>query len=182
MLLFIFKVNMVIDKIFVSFCNFDDVIFWKEEFLNVKEENLMYDIKLFNGEFLSCFLSKKEIEYCLDLQYIKDNFIDIKKIGVGGFGLVYEVVYIIENRKYVFKFVKIFFLDFDKNEVKILVLFKYFNVFRYYIFWIILFNECNFCLKGFGFKNLDSIVFFEKDVKLRNDKILEIDCGVCLVI
>lgn len=108
---------MVIDSIFVSCCNFD--------------ENLMEEIILFDGEFLSCFFSEEEIDSCLNFQYIIYNFIDLKKIGVGGFGLVYEVVYMIENRKYVFKFVKIFFLDFDEREVKILVLFDYFNVFRY---------------------------------------------------
>lgn len=102
---------MVIDFIFVSCCNFD--------------ENLMEEIILFDGEFFSCFFSEEEIDNCLDFLYIKYNFIDLKKIGVGGFGLVYEVVYIIEDKKYVFKFVKIFFLDFDKWEVKILVLFNY---------------------------------------------------------
>lgn len=102
---------MVIDSIFVSCCNFD--------------ENLMEEIILFDGEFLSCFFSEEEFDNCLDFLYIKYNFIDLKKIGVGGFGLVYEVVYIIEDKKYVFKFVKIFFLDFDKWEVKILVLFNY---------------------------------------------------------
>lgn len=173
---------MVIDFIFVSCCNFD--------------ENLMEEIILFDGEFLSCFFSEEEIDNCLDFLYIEYNFIDLKKIGVGGFGLVYEVVYIIEDKKYVFKFVKIFFLDFDKWEVKILVLFNYLNVFRYYIFWIILFYKWSFCLEGFGKENFDSIVFFEKEIfffeknnvvvsidfKLKNSKSLEFIYDVCLVI
>lgn len=173
---------MATDKISVSFRNSDDVTFWKEESSNVKEENSMHDTKSLNGESSSCSLSKKEIEHCLDSQHIKDNFTDIKKIGAGGFGLVYEAVHTIENRKYALKFVKIFSLDFDKNEVKILASLKHPNVLRYYTSWITPLNECNSCSKGSGFKNSDSIVPFEKDAKSRNDKTSETDCGACLVI
>lgn len=173
---------MATDKISVSFRNSDDVTFWKEESSNVKEENSMHDTKSLNGESSSCSLSKKEIEHCLDSQHIKDNFTDIKKIGAGGFGLVYEAVHTIENRKYALKFVKIFSLDFDKNEVKILASLKHPNVLRYYTSWITPLNEWNSCSKGSGFKNSDSIVSVEKDAKSRNDKTSETDCGACLVI
>lgn len=187
---------MATDKISVSFCNSDDEKFWKEESSNIKEENSMHDTKSLNGESSSCSLSKKEIELCLDSQHIKDNFTDIKKIGAGGFGSVYEAVHTIENRKYALKFVKNFSLDFDKNEVKILASLKHPNVLRYYTSWITPLNEWNSCSKGSGFKNSDSIVSFEKDItpsenniavvstdaKSRNDKTSETDCGACLVI
>lgn len=187
---------MATDKISVSFRNSNDETFWKEETSNVKEENSMHDTKSLNGESSSCSLSKKEIEHCLDSQHIKDNFTDIKKIGAGGFGSVYEAVHTIENRKYALKFVKIFSLDFDKNEVKILASLKHPNVLRYYTSWITPLNEWNSCSTGSGFKNSDSIVSFEKDItpsenniavvstdaKSRNDKTSEADCGACLVI
>lgn len=188
-------VNMVIDKIKLSFCKFDDDIFCEKEFLNIKEENLMEEINLFSGDFLSCFLSVEELKYCIEILYIKDNFIDIKNIGVGGFGLLYEVVYRIEDRKYVFKFVKCVFFDLDNCEVKILVLFNYFNVFRYYIFWMILFYEWNFFLKGFWNENF-GFVFFRKEIfffednfvmgsikfRLSRGKSLKEFYDVCLVI
>lgn len=66
-----------------------------------------------------------KIENCLETQYIKNHFTDIKKIGAGGFGSVYEAKQTIDKKKYALKFIKIFSLNFAKNEVEILASMSY---------------------------------------------------------
>lgn len=95
------------------------------------DENPTEETTSFDGESSSCFFSEEEIDSCLNSQHIIYNFTDLKKIGAGGFGSVYEAVHTIENRKYALKFVKIFSLDFDEREVKILASLDHPNVLRY---------------------------------------------------
>lgn len=52
----------------------------------------------FDGESSSCFFSEEEIDNCLDSPHIEYNFTDLKKIGAGGFGSVYEAVHTIEDK------------------------------------------------------------------------------------
>lgn len=180
----------------LSVRNSDDDKFRREESSNVKEENSMHNTKSLNGESSSSSLSKDEIEHCLDSQHIKYNFTDVKFIDAGAFGSVYQAVHNIENKKYALKIVKIFSLDVDKREVKILALLDHPNVLKYYTSWIIPLNELNFCSKGSGITNSDSIVSFEKNItpsendiavvstdpKSSNDKSSEVGCCACLVI
>lgn len=148
----------------------------------------------FDGES-SIFSSEEEIGSCLNSQHIKFNFTDLKKIGAGGFGSVYEAVHTIENRKYALKFVKIFSLDFDEREVKILASLDHPNVLRYYTSWITPFHKCS-CLEGSGKENSDSIVSFKKEIspsennnaavstesESKNSKSSEFIYDACLVI
>lgn len=97
------------------------------------DENSTEETTSFDGESSSCFFSEEEIDNCLDSPHIKCNFTDLKKIGAGGFGSVYEAVHTIEDKKYALKFVKIFSLDFDKREVKILASLDHPNVVRYFL-------------------------------------------------
>lgn len=71
------------------------------------DENSTEETTSSDGESSSCF-SEEEIDNCLDSPHIKHNFTDLKNIGAGGFGSVYEAVHTIENKKYALKFVKIF--------------------------------------------------------------------------
>lgn len=173
---------MATDFISVSCRNFDE---------NSTEETTSFD-----GESSSCFFSEEEIDNCLDSPHIKYNFTDFKKIGAGGFGSVYEAVHTIEDKKYALKFVKIFSLDFDKREVKILALLNHPNVLRYYTSWITPFHKWSSCSEGSGKKNSDSIVSFEKEIspseknnavvstesKSKNSKSSEFIYDACLVI
>lgn len=117
----------------------------------------------FDGES-SSFFSEEEIDNCLDSPHIKYNFTDLKKIGAGGFGSVYEAVHTIEDKKYALKFVKIFSLDFDKREVKILASLDHPNVVRYYTSWITPFHKWSSCSEGSGKENYDSNLSFEKEI------------------
>lgn len=173
---------MATDFISVSCRNFDE---------NSTEETTSFD-----GESSSCFFSEEEIDNCLDSPHIKYNFTDLKKIGAGGFGSVYEAVHTIEDKKYALKFVKIFSLDFDKREVKILASLNHPNVLRYYTSWITPFHKWSSCSEGSGKENSDSIVSFEKEIspseknnavvstdsKSKNSKSSEFIYDACLVI
>nr|XP_034334477.1 eukaryotic translation initiation factor 2-alpha kinase 3-like isoform X4 [Crassostrea gigas] len=150
----------------------------------------------FDGESSSCFFSEEEIDNCLDSPHIEYNFTDLKKIGAGGFGSVYEAVHTIEDKKYALKFVKIFSLDFDKREVKILASLNHPNVLRYYTSWITPFRKWSSCSEGSGKENSESIVSFEKEIppseknnavvstdsKSKNSKNSEFIYDACLVI
>lgn len=130
----------------------------------MKEENSTEETTSFNGESSSSFFSEKELNNCLDSPHIRYNFTDIKKIGAGGFGSVYEAFHTIENRKCALKFVKIFSLDFDRREVEILVSLDHPNVLRYYTSWITPFHKWNSCSEVAGKENSDSIVSVEKEI------------------
>lgn len=160
------------------------------------DENSTEETTSFDGESSSCFFSEEEIDNCFDFPHIKYNFTDIKNIGAGGFGSVYEAVHIIENRKYALKFVKICSLDFDKREVKILASLNHPNVLKYYTSWITPFHKWNSCSEGSGKENSDCIVSFGKEITLsennsamistepksKNVKSSELIYDACLVI
>lgn len=130
------------------------------------DENSTEETTSFDGESSSCFFSEEEIDNCLDSPHIKYNFTDIKNIGAGGFGSVYEAVHIIEDRKYALKFVKICSLYLDKREVKMLASLDHPNVLKYYTSWITPFHKWNSCSEGSGKENSDSIVVFAKEITL----------------
>lgn len=182
-------------NISVSCRNSDDDTCWKKDPTNIKEENSTEETISFDGESSSCFFSEEEIDNCLDSPHIKYNFTDIKNIGAGGFGSVYEAVHTIENTKYALKFVKIFSLDFDKREVQILATLHHPNVLRYYTSWMTPFHEWNSCSKGSGKEN-SGIVSFREEIspsenniemvstkpKSRSGKSSEESYDACLVI
>lgn len=159
------------------------------------DENSTEETTSFDGESSSCF-SEEEIDNCLDSPHIKYNFTDLKHIVAGGFGSVYEAVHTIENKKYALKFVKIFSLDFDEREVKILASLDHPNVLRYYTSWITPFQKWSSCSEGSGKENSDSIVSFEKEIspsennnaavstesESKNSKSSEFIYDACLVI
>lgn len=101
------------------------------------------------------------IENCLETQYIKNHFTDIKKIGAGGFGSVYEAKQTIDKKKYALKFIKIFSLNFAKNEVEILASLDHINVVRYFSSCIIPFPKSFSDLNEED--NSDSDISFEKE-------------------
>lgn len=80
--------------------------------------------------------AKDAIESCTNDPHIKGHFIDINKIGAGGFGVVYEARHKLDERKYALKFVLIKRDFFEKREVEILALLDHVNVLRYYTSWI----------------------------------------------
>lgn len=155
---------MATDSISVSCHNSDDDTFWKKEHTNIKEDNSSEETTPFDGESSSWFFSEEEIDNCLDSPHLKYNFTDIKNIGAGGFGSVYEAVHTIENRKYALKFVKISSLDFEKREVKILASLDHPNVLRYYTSWITPFHKRSSYSEGTGKENSDSIVSFGNEI------------------
>lgn len=55
------------------------------------------------------------IENCLETQYIKNHFTDIKKIGAGGFGSVYEAKQTIDKKKICPQIHKNFLFEFCKK-------------------------------------------------------------------
>lgn len=104
-------------------------------------------------------MSAEELKYCIETPHIKDNFTDIKNIGAGGFGKVYEAAHRIKDRKYALKFVKCVSPDLDNREVKILASLNHPNVLRYYTSWMIPLHECNSSSKESGNENFGSVSF-----------------------
>lgn len=102
------------------------------------------------------------IENCLETQYIKTHFTDIKKIGAGGFGSVYEATQTIDKRKYALKVIKVFSLNFEKSEVEILASLDHRNVVQYYNSCIIPFPK-SFSDSKEEEENSDSDISFEKE-------------------
>lgn len=80
--------------------------------------------------------AKDAIESCTNDPHIKGHFMDINKIGAGGFGVVYEARHKLDERKYALKFVLIKKDFFEKREVEILASLDHVNVLRYYTSWI----------------------------------------------
>lgn len=80
--------------------------------------------------------AKDAIESCTNDPHIKGHFMDINKIGAGGFGVVYEARHKLDERKYALKFVLIKKEFFEKHEVEILASLDHVNVLRYYTSWI----------------------------------------------
>lgn len=81
-------------------------------------------------------LDQDAIENCLDDSHIKGQFKDIKNIGEGGFGAVFEAQHRHDEKKYALKFVLINSKHFDNREVKVLASLDHVNVLRYYTSWI----------------------------------------------
>lgn len=79
---------------------------------------------------------EKAIENCLDDPHIKGQFMDIKNIGEGGFGVVFEAQHRHDEKIYALKFVPINSTHFDNREVKVLASLDHVNVLRYYTSWI----------------------------------------------
>lgn len=150
---------MATDKIKPSFCKSDDDSFCEKKSSNIKEENSTEETNSLSGDSSSCLLSAEELKYCIETPHIKDNFTDIKNIGAGEFGSVYEAAHRIEDRKYALKFVKCVSPDLDNREVKILASLNHPNVLRYYTSWMIPLHECNSSSKGSGNENSGSVSF-----------------------
>nr|XP_022293589.1 eIF-2-alpha kinase GCN2-like [Crassostrea virginica] len=81
------------------------------------------------------------IEDCLDDEYIKNHFMDIRNIGAGGFGSVYSAKHRIDNKSYALKVIPINMEKFDKREVEVLSSLDHKNIIRYYTCMIIKFRK-----------------------------------------
>lgn len=83
----------------------------------------------------------KNVEYENVISRYKKDFIEIERIGDGGFGSVFKVINKIDDSKYAIKKIKIENLDKEKskyylNEVRILSKLNYKHIIRYYTTWI----------------------------------------------
>lgn len=79
-----------------------------------------------------CYDKEVIIDLCLDDPYIRGHYTDIRQIGSGGFGSVYEVKHKLDSRKYALKFVPVDSKCFCKREVEVLASMDHKNIVRYH--------------------------------------------------
>ncbi|XP_062607238.1 eukaryotic translation initiation factor 2-alpha kinase 3-like [Saccostrea cucullata] len=72
------------------------------------------------------------IDKCFEDPYIKEHYTDLKCIGSGGFGSVYEARHTLDNMKYALKVVPIDSQTFCKREVESLASMDHKNIVRYH--------------------------------------------------
>ncbi|XP_061196068.1 eukaryotic translation initiation factor 2-alpha kinase 3-like [Saccostrea echinata] len=78
-----------------------------------------------------CF-DQDVIDKCFEDPYIKEHYTDLKCIGSGGFGSVYEARHILDNKKYALKFIPIDSQTFSTREVEGLASMDHKNIVRYH--------------------------------------------------